>query len=225
MTLSSWPFNEQEINETQFSQWATMLHASGVPGATDFVVTAGTGLQLNVAAGPALVRGYAAYDSVASTITLDAASTANPRIDRVVLELNPTTNSITVAVVKGTAASSPTSPTLTQTVSDVYQFPLARVAVAKDAVSIVLGNITDERVLLEQPFEITIDEVTDATTLGKALVRAVNAAAARTAIGATTVGAALLQATTVTAAREELHLFKGTGPGSPSVDDLRYRDA
>lgn len=48
---------------------------------------------------------------------------------------------------------------------------------------------------------VTADAITDATTVGKAVLKAADAAAARTAIGATTVGASVFTAADATAAR------------------------
>ncbi len=77
--------------------------------------------------------------------------------------------------------------------------------------------------LIPTSFEATA--ISDSTAVGRALVKAADEAAARTAIGATTVGSSVLTAANVISARETLRIFKGNGPGSPQVDDLRYRDA
>lgn len=222
MAITSWPFDGQSVSETQFSQWANMLRTSGVMGSADFTVSPSSGLVLAVAAGLALVRGHAVNLDANTTVTI-ATADANPRIDIVVLRLDPTANSITLAIVKGTAAASPVPPTLTQTTSGNYELPLAQIAVAAGTVVINSGDITDQRVQLHSLLD--ADDISDATATGKALIRAANAAAARTAVGATAVGSALLQASSVIAARETIRLFKGDGPVSPSVDDLRYRDA
>lgn len=90
-------------------------------------------------------------------------------------------------------------------------------------------------------------DITDSTSVGRALLTAVNAAAARTAIGAgavgtdlitaataaaaqdamgaSAVGKALFTAASVTAAREALRLFIQSSPGAPQVGDLRTSNA
>lgn len=151
MALTSWPFDGQTVTETQFSQWANALHTSGVQGAGDFLCTGdSTGMQVSSAAGLAIVRGLAVTDDVAAYVALTAAA-AQPRIDLIVLRLDPVANTITRAAVAGTpAASNPVPPTPTQTVSGIYEFPLAQVAVGANVATITSADVTDVRVLLSQ---------------------------------------------------------------------------
>lgn len=161
MAITSWPFDGQTVTETEFSQWANMLHSSGVNASTDFTVTAdSSGMNVSSAAGLGLVRGHAAYDTAPEVLTIETADTS-ARIDRVVLELDPSLTvpaTIVRKIVKGTPGAG--APALTQTVGGVFQFPLAQVAVGAGVVTITAGNVTDERVLLEK-------EVTWATLPGK----------------------------------------------------------
>jgi hypothetical protein len=91
------------------------------------------------------VRGHY-YDSTAEeTLTIAAADLSNPRIDRVVLRLDPTANSIILAVITGTPAPSPSAPALTQTTGAVYELPIALVAVGTAVATIAPANVTDER--------------------------------------------------------------------------------
>jgi len=145
MAQSSFPFENIDTSETQFSQMFRNF-ASGVngsPAGTELKVTAGTGLVVAVAAGQAMVRGHYYISTASENLTIAAADPTNPRIDSVVLTLDPTANSIVLAVVTGTPASSPVAPTLTQTDAGVYQYQLATVAVAAGAGSV--GTITDTR--------------------------------------------------------------------------------
>jgi hypothetical protein len=70
----------------------------------------------------------------------------------VVLRLNPTTNSITLAIVKGTAASSPSAPSLTQSDIDTFELLLAQVAVGASVTTISAGNVTDSRSFIGTQF-------------------------------------------------------------------------
>lgn len=147
MAQSYWPFSGVDATETQWSQLFRRLQSTGVwgdPGDTQCQVAAATGLNLTVKAGYALVRGHMYYNSSDLTVTL-VAGEAQARIDIIVLRLDPTANTITAAIVKGTASASPVAPALSQTDADVYELELARIAVAASASSIVSGNITDTR--------------------------------------------------------------------------------
>lgn len=153
MAETSWPFDNIDTTETQFSQWSRNM-GEGVKGSfntTDLkVTTAGTGMTVSVAAGQAAVRGHYYSNSSSLTLSIASAHATNPRIDSVVLTLDPTANTITAAVVTGTAASSPVAPTLTQTDAAVYQLLLATVLVPAASSVVSSGNITDARTFLGQ---------------------------------------------------------------------------
>lgn len=148
MAQSSFPFENVDTTETQFSQMFRTLNAgvNGTPAGTELKVSAGTGLQVSVALGQAMVRGHYYISTAAELLTISTANPTNPRIDTVVLRLDPVANSIVLAVVAGTAAASPVAPALTQTDAGTYEFPLANVAVAAGAGTV--GTITDRRVFM-----------------------------------------------------------------------------
>lgn len=153
MAQSSFPFQSVDTTETQYSQLFRLLtprgHGiNGVPGDNILKASANSsGMNVTVTAGQAIVRGHMYISTATETLTIQP-SESNPRIDTVVLTLDPTANSIVLAVVKGTAAVSPAAPTLTQTDSGNYQFPLANVSVASSATTISAGNVTDRREFL-----------------------------------------------------------------------------
>lgn len=155
MTQTSWPFENADTTEAQFSQLFRRLQTSGVSGApstTDLKVTGdSTGMQVKVAAGYAIVRGHAYYNSAEVTLAIGAAST-NPRIDLVVLRLNPTANSITLVVVPGTAAVTPVAPTLTQSDEANYDLPIGSVLVGASVTTIAPAAVTDVRPFLGTQF-------------------------------------------------------------------------
>lgn len=151
MAQTSWPFEGVNTNETQFSLWSKNLTPGGrggvigVPGDTNLKVTgSSSGMQVSVALGNAIVRGFFYQSTAAETLTIGTAST-NPRIDSVVVRLNPTANTIVLAVVQGTPATSPVAPTLTQTDSGNFEMLLATVAVAANVTTIAAGAVTDLR--------------------------------------------------------------------------------
>jgi hypothetical protein len=148
-----WPFANIDTTTTQFSQWSRNI-GEGVKGSfntTDLKVTApGTGMTVSVAAGQALVRGHYYYNTSAATLNISTANATNPRIDAIVINLDPSVNSAVLTVVAGTPAASPVAPTLTQTDAAVYQFLLATVLVPAAASTIASGNVTDARTFLGQ---------------------------------------------------------------------------
>lgn len=154
MAQTSYPFEGVDTTEAQYTTLIRNLVTGGRSGVNSTPSgTAlqpygdGSGMTVKVPAGFAVVRGHGYNNSAEVSLTI-AASESNPRIDTIVLTLDPSVNSIILAVVKGTAAVSPARPSLTQTETGVFQFPIADVAVAASATSIVSGNVSDRRTFL-----------------------------------------------------------------------------
>ena len=147
MAQTSWPFENIDTTETQFSQWARNINEGIRQGSgSELVVGApGGAMTVTVGTGQAMIRGHYYSSDAVETLTIAAADGSNPRIDSVVLELNPTANTVIVKVLTGTPAGSPTAPSLTQTESGIYQIRLANVLVGTGVLQIVSGNITDLR--------------------------------------------------------------------------------
>ncbi|AGM12123.1 tail protein [Streptomyces phage Sujidade] len=146
MTQSSYPFDGQTTSETQYSQFFRELQDSGVCAqASDLdlrVGAAGTGMTVTVQPGRAIVRGHAYSSTAVETLTI-AASESQARTDRVVLRLDPTANSIVLAVVKGTAGGG--LPALVQTDTAIYELLLANVTVPASATVITSSNVDRQR--------------------------------------------------------------------------------
>lgn len=147
MAQTSWPFENIDTTETQFSQWARNINEGIRQGSgSELAVTApGGAMTVQVASGQAMIRGHYYSSTASETLTIAAADVTNPRIDSVVLELDPSANTVLLKVLTGTPAGSPVAPSLTQTDSGVYQIRLANVAVAAGALAISSGNLTDLR--------------------------------------------------------------------------------
>jgi hypothetical protein len=150
MAQSSWPFENIDTTETQFSQWARNIGEGVRPDTADELepFADNSGLNVKVRAGESLVRGHYYKSTAVETLTITAADLTNPRIDSVVLELDPVANTILLKVLAGTPASSPVAPTLTQTDSGIWQQLIANVAVAANVFSIEDADVTDERKFL-----------------------------------------------------------------------------
>lgn len=160
MAESSWPFHDgvdgTPVLEDQWSYMARQWAANGVvgaPGDANLQVFANSsGREVHVRAGRASVRGHWFLSDAQETLAIAANASGNPRIDRIVLRLDPSSNEATLAVLTGTPGTVPTAPSLTQTDTGVYELTLAQVAVANGAASISALNVTDERTFTSVPY-------------------------------------------------------------------------
>lgn len=147
MTLSSYPFDGQTTTESQYSELFSQLQDSGVvgdPGSTDLLVSAdGTGMNVKLQSGFAVVRGHAFANTGVETLTVQPAAGV-ARVDRAILRLDPSENTITPLVLEGTPGSA-TPPTLTRTLYGVYEVSLGIINVSAGAVSLVGQNVTPDR--------------------------------------------------------------------------------
>lgn len=126
----------------------------------EMLVTAPGGMNVAVAVGTAWVPGtdaagqgnYLADNPTSTTVAVTAANPSNPRIDRVVADINDPAYTgsgspvFTLQVIAGTPAGSPVAPA-----TPASAISLATVAVAAGAVAIVAGNITDTRPFCDSP--------------------------------------------------------------------------
>lgn len=155
MAQTSWPFESADTTEAQYSQLFRRLQTNGVagsPATTDLKVTGdSSGMQVKVAAGYGIVRGHF-YNSDAQVTLAIGAAASNPRIDLVVLRLDPTANTITLAVVAGTAAATPAAPAPTQTDTGTFELPIGQVTVPASASTITAGNVADIRPFMGTQF-------------------------------------------------------------------------
>ena len=154
-TPPSWLQNGSHTAENdRLTTTGSLWGSTGIVRSADLAVTAGSGLNLNVAAGWAAILGnyqtnmgtYMAYNDGTTTATITTADPTNPRIDVVCITVSDAAysgslNQVAINVVKGTAASSPTVPS-----TPTNSIALAQVAVAANATTISSGNITDVRV-------------------------------------------------------------------------------
>jgi len=137
---------DRVYNATDFAAYFGSLVSNGIFGtvSTNLQVTPSAGLSVSVAAGSAWINGYRYENTELLTLALTTANGSNPRIDRVILRLSMINRNITLNVLTGTAAASPTAPALTRN-SDVYELGLADIAVGKASTTISGGDITDTR--------------------------------------------------------------------------------
>jgi len=152
MAEQSFPFENIDTTESQFSEWAANFQETGVQGSptgTELGITVtGSDLNLTIAAGQAFIRGHYYINTSDLVLAVTSAGT-NTRIDIVVVELDPTANTIVTKIVSGTAvASDPVAPTLTQSPTGVYQLPISTLTIPTSTVAITAGMLVDTRTFM-----------------------------------------------------------------------------
>ena len=113
---------------------------------TNLQVVAGSGMNVVVKAGFAIVQGCLKLEESDRTLALQASSAINDRIDTVVLRLNSNDDQryCDLYIREGTPATNPTRPNLVRSDS-VYELGLADIFVSKTITSITQSKITDTR--------------------------------------------------------------------------------
>ena len=102
------------------------------------------GMQVLVQPGSAWINGYHYVNTTLLDLPIATADGVNPRIDRVVLRWSNVGREITLAVLTGTPAPTPSPPNLTRN-TDTWELGIATVFVVRGAVAIEAGNISDTR--------------------------------------------------------------------------------
>lgn len=142
--------NDNSYYADDFAEYFRMFLKDGVwKLGENLSVSPGNGLSVLVDYGAAMVQGYGYWlkdnDTEKKQLNL-AGTTAQPRIDRIVLRLDTSlqTRRITLAVLTGEAAAQPMAPSLTRN-GNIYELSLAQVRVGANALSILPEQIVDER--------------------------------------------------------------------------------
>lgn len=154
MAITYFPFDAgagAAITEGTWQKAARRWLATGVIRSylNSLAVTAdGTTLGGSVASGGAWIEGFYYESDAPLAFTVTAAHATLSRIDRVILRLDRTANTITQVVLAGTAAASPVAPTLTVT-DTLWEIGLATVLVDPAVGVIAAGKVTDTRTLVQ----------------------------------------------------------------------------
>jgi len=183
---SSFPFENIDTTETQFSQWARNIGEGVINGVANELepFADSTGMVVKVKTGQALVRGHYYVNDAEVSLTIPAADLTDPRIDAIVLRLDPVANSIVLAVIEGNPDPSPVAPALTQTDGDVYEQLIATVEVSPATANIAPEDVTDQREIFDP--QITGAATTIATADLTASRAVISNAEGKIAVSATT---------------------------------------
>ena len=135
---------------------------------TNLQVVAGTGMNVVVKAGFAIVQGCLKLEENDRTLALQASNVTSDRIDTVVLRLNSNDDQryCDLYIREGTPATNPTRPNLVRSDS-VYELGLADIFVSKTITSITQSKITDTRYETERCGVISSLSEYDTTTIYK----------------------------------------------------------
>lgn len=150
MALTSGFYNslngDRRYNSEQISSMFEGLLSDGVFESVDnaFIVTPSSGLTLSIGSGRAWVKNKWAKNDANITITLNPAHVTLNRYTAIVLRNDFTTRDITLEMIDGENASSPTKPSIVRNAS-MYDLCLAYVYVGAGATNITQANITDMR--------------------------------------------------------------------------------
>jgi hypothetical protein len=146
MTQFYFPFDQgagANVTEEQWQKMAKHWLKTGV--LSNLLIFAdSTGMQVKASVGYAWIEGHYYENDLQITLPIAGANATNPRIDRVVLQLDWTNNVIQLQVLQGVPAVSPEPPALTQNTAR-WEISLAQVRVDAGVTTIVAGKVTDER--------------------------------------------------------------------------------
>ena len=158
-TFDYFPFESGDgafITEPRWTDMFTWMRTVGVLSedttlATDAELAVNpaspsVGTQVQVEDGEAFIQGFMFIQTDGpEVIDIPLNDSGDPRIDLLVLRLDKTNDIIEYVDIEGTPDPSPVAPDPIQN-STIWDLPLAEIAVANGAVTILSGDITDVRV-------------------------------------------------------------------------------
>ena len=150
MALTSGFFNsisgDRVYNADQISSMFEGLISDGIDEDVDdaYQVTASSGMTLNVGTGRAMVNSKWAKNTSPIAVTINPAHVLLDRYTAIVLRLDISGRTISVATIDGEASSTPAKPSIVRN-GTYYDLLLAYVSVHAGATSIAQGDIEDQR--------------------------------------------------------------------------------
>lgn len=135
---------DRTYNAREFSRFFDGILSDGVfeEIGDAFRVTAGNGMSVNVGIGRAWLKNTWIFNDGSLPVVITASEPILNRIDSVVLYVDYPTRTNGISIVKGTPASSPVAPALTNT-AEHWEYKLADVYIPATATSIAAGNVTN----------------------------------------------------------------------------------
>jgi hypothetical protein len=145
MTVFAGPQDSANMSQAQWEEVEAKLWTDGVIAfaRNTFTTTTTSGLGISVNTGDAIVDGFRFYSDAATPLTAAAADPSLPRIDLLVLRIDESAHTATIALKTGTPAGSPTPPAATKTPGGTYELGVYNVRV--NAASSTITSLTDVR--------------------------------------------------------------------------------
>ena len=164
MADTSGPWDSVPWAQAQWYKFLSSALPSGVVGSPAGSISTGglawsaSGLTVTIAVGKAWAGGgWFERDTAAALPIVTSNGTGNPRIDRIVLRRDTSTNSTALARIEGTPAGTPTAPAITRT-DAVWDLPLFQFRVPANN-GTTLSNVVDERTWITEGTEETPDDL------------------------------------------------------------------
>lgn len=128
-------------DDGDFAQFYANLFTDGVSMTTadalKVTINPTGGMRVQIGAGAAFFQGRSYFNSIATALPIDVASSTQDRTDGIVIQMNKGMRTIKLIVKKGDTS------VVRQT--DIYELQLATVKIPKNASEITSSNITDKR--------------------------------------------------------------------------------
>ncbi|MDT2737671.1 structural protein [Enterococcus pseudoavium] len=128
-------------DDGDFAQFYANLFTDGVSMTTadalKVTINPTGGMRIQVGAGAAFFQGRSYFNSIATALPIEVASSSQDRTDGIVIQMNKGMRTIKLIVKKGDTS------VVRQT--DIYELQLATVKIPKNASEITASNITDKR--------------------------------------------------------------------------------
>ena len=159
--------NDRRYNANQMSSLFDGIIKDGIFESIGdkLMVTAGSGMTVNVGTGRAWFNQTWTYNDSDMPIIIDASELVLNRIDTIVIDVDKLARTNSIILIKGTPASEPTAPTLINNAdAQHYQYPLCDIYVGVGVTEITQDKITN-RVGVDSPFvtgavqSVSVDEL------------------------------------------------------------------
>lgn len=137
---------DRVYNADDFAAYFGDLVSNGIffRNADNLQVVPAVGMNIAVRPGTAWINGYHYENTALLDLPISTADGVNPRIDRVVVRWDNVARSITLAILPGNPAPTPSPPGLTRN-ADRWELGIGTVFVVRGALSINAENISDTR--------------------------------------------------------------------------------